>query len=147
MARNINNEVVDDVLHVERIVHRNILRGGLAGVDKQISRPLFLIMSALRSHGTMRVSEIGKLLLIPKPQMTHLIDKLYAMNMVERRPDVKDRRITNVALTEDGAANLEVYRKVLRTNIKKKLSALESNELEELDVALKKIREFEKKLR
>ena len=147
MAKNINNDVVEDLLHVHRIVHRNLLRGGLVGVDKNISRPLFLIMSALRAHGTMRVSEIGKTLLIPKPQMTHLIDKLYGMNLVERRPDPKDRRITNVALTEDGSANLEVYRKVLRTNIKKKLAALEQNELEELSVALKKIREFEKKLR
>ena len=147
MVKSINNDVVEDLLHVHRIVHRNLLRGGLVGVDKNISRPLFLIMDVLRARGTMRVSEIGKRLLIPKPQMTHLIDKLYSMNLVERRPDAKDRRITNIALTEDGSANLEVYRKILRTNIKKKLSALEPNELEELSVALKKIREFEQKLR
>ncbi len=78
--------------------------------------------------------------------MTHLIDKLYTMGLVERSPDVRDRRITNVALTNEGNVKLEMYRKVLRSNIKKKLAALDTDELEELSVALKKIREFEKKL-
>jgi len=147
MRTSINNDVVENLLHVHRIVHRNLLRGGLDGADRSISRPLYLIMSVLRDYGTMRVSEIGKKLLIPKPQMTHLIDKLYSMKMVERHADTRDRRITNVALTNEGRVKLEMYRKVLRSNIKKKLSALEKDELEQLAVALNKIREFEQKLK
>jgi DNA-binding MarR family transcriptional regulator len=73
-----------------------------------ISRPLFSIMMTLHDRGTMRVSEIGKRLLIPKPQMTHLVDKLTSLKLVERQPDNKDRRITNVSLTEEGKVKLEL---------------------------------------
>ena len=55
MRKTSNNEVVENLLHVNRIIHRNLLRRGLEGADESISRPLFLIMPMLRERA-MRVS-------------------------------------------------------------------------------------------
>jgi DNA-binding MarR family transcriptional regulator len=44
------------------------------------------------------VSEVARRLVIPKSQMTHLIDQLVDLDIVARHPDAKDRRVINISL-------------------------------------------------
>ncbi|MEZ2658536.1 MarR family winged helix-turn-helix transcriptional regulator [Aneurinibacillus aneurinilyticus] len=56
----------------------------------------------------MKVSEISKLLHVTSPTVTQLIKSLEADGLVERKPDLTDRRVVWIALTEKGE---EVTRK------------------------------------
>ncbi len=83
---------------------------------------------------------------ISKSQMTHLIDKLISLGIVARVPDTKDRRIINISLTDKGRKVLEEYRRLIRENIERKLSYLKHEELEELSLLLRKLRDLESKI-
>jgi len=146
MESNAIDVIIEDLFHVVRLIHKKLLRGGLEGAQKDISRPHFAIMTRLDELEASPVSEIGKRLLIPKPQMTHLVDKLIRLGLVERLPDTQDRRIINIALSDKGKITLQKCRKSVRNNMRKKLSCLKDEELEELSVSLRKIRDIGSKL-
>jgi len=131
---------------IGRSVRRKLLRVVMAHIQEDLSPPHFEIMKPLEEVGTLHVTEIGERLQIPRPQMTHLIDKLVALDMVERRPDSKDRRIINIALTSKGRTLLKKHRRMIEDAIKKSLTSLTDEELEELSTSLRKLRQILSKL-
>ena len=131
---------------IGRSVRRKLVRTAMAHIREDISVPHFEIMKTLEEAGTLHVTEIGERLQIPKPQMTHLIDKLVTLNMVERQPDTKDRRTINIALTRRGKTLLKKHRKMIEDAIKKTLASLTDEDLEELSTSLRKLHEILSKL-
>jgi DNA-binding MarR family transcriptional regulator len=103
-------------------------------------------MKMLEETGTLHIAEIGERLQIPKPQMTHLIDRLVSLGIVERRADTADRRIINIALTDKGRAMTVERDQLIKGIFKEKLSCLTSEELQELSVSLRKLGEILSKL-
>ena len=103
-------------------------------------------MDVLNESGPLPISEIGKRLLIPKAQMTSLVDRLIRIGMAERLPDTKDRRITNIALTNKGRTTFMACRKLIRESIREKLSSLKDEELKELSRSLEKLIDIGTKL-
>jgi len=90
---------------------------------------------------------VGNRLIIAKPQMTRLIDRLIDLEIVERQPDIKDRRVIKVKLTDKGHIVLEQCRQMIRDNVREKLSCLKNEDIEELLVSLTKIKDIGAKLR
>ena len=131
---------------IGRSVRRKLLRIAMAHIRENISPPHFEIMKTLDEAGTLHVTEIGERLQIPRPQMTHLTDKLVALDMVRRQPDARDRRIINIALTRKGRTLLKKHRSMIENAIKKSLSSLTDEELEELSTSLRKLRQILSKL-
>ena len=129
-----------------RSVRKKLFKTALASISEDISPPHFEIMKILDESGTLHVTEIGERLQIPRPQMTHLIDKLVALDMVERQTDAADRRTINIMLTGKGSMILEEHEKLIRGTIKKLLSPLSNQDLAELSVSLRKIRDILSKL-
>ena len=146
MNKQILENVVDDLIRVHTVIHRYLLKIGLDSVNAEISRLHFVIMVNLDESGTLPVSAIGKKLRIPGPQMTHLIDKLIELEMVDRQHDDSDRRIINISLTAKGKQALEDSRKLIRDTIRQKLSCLDDRELEDLAFSLRKLTEIGAKL-
>ncbi|HEY32023.1 MAG TPA: MarR family transcriptional regulator [Dehalococcoidia bacterium] len=131
---------------IGRSIRRKLLRTALAHIREDISPPHFEIMRTLDETGTLHVTEIGERLQIPKPQMTHLIDKLVSLEMVERQTDVRDRRIINIALTSKSKTLLKKHKRIMESAIKETLSSLTDKELEELSTSLRKLRDILQKL-
>ena len=131
---------------IGRSIRRKLLRIAMSHIQEDISPPHFEIMKTLEEAGTLHITEIGERLQIPKPQMTHLIDKLVALDMVERQPDARDRRIINIILTGKGKTLLKKHRRMIEGAIKKSLISLTDEELEELSTSLRKLRQILSKL-
>ena len=150
MKRSALDSVVEDLLSIpsllRRSVNRKVLKSAFARIEAAISLPHFEIMKTLKEAGTKHIAEIGEKLLIPKPQMTHLIDRLVSLEIVERRPDTADRRITNITLTEKGRKMMEEHDRLLKSSIKENLSCLTDEELQELSVSLRNLRDILSKL-
>lgn len=150
MRNNVLNSVVRDLLSIPPFIRRSIQRklfgSALARTEEDISLPHFEIMKTLEGMGTLHIAEIGERLKIPKPQMTHLIDKLVSLEIVTRQTDAADRRIINITLTDKGRTMMEEQDRLIKVSIKEKLSCLTGEELQELSVSLRKLRDILSKL-
>lgn len=146
MENNIIDSVVENLLRVLPIIHKKLLKIDLEIVNKDISRPHFVIMKILSESGTMSVTAIGEMAAISKPQMTHLIDMLVSLGIVERKSDATDRRVVNITLTGKGKMVLKECDRLIRDSVKTKLSCLKDEELEELSVSLRRIGDIGSKL-
>ncbi|MEW6184959.1 MAG: MarR family transcriptional regulator [Thermodesulfobacteriota bacterium] len=104
------------------------------------------ILRILERKGPMPVSAIGKQLIIAKQNMTTLVDKLMKEGLVERKLDVKDRRVVNVLITKKGVKFLQESMAGLKKIVSLNLSGLGAEEIEELNKAFKTIRTIAHKL-
>ncbi|WP_287165311.1 MarR family transcriptional regulator, partial [Clostridium sp.] len=86
----------------------------------------------LKHNGNCSISKIAKDLLISKPNMTPIIDKLISENMVTRYTDSKDRRVIRVELTEKGSIFIKDQEKLVKTLLAEKISNLSSEDLQYL---------------
>jgi DNA-binding MarR family transcriptional regulator len=106
MRRDNLERVALDLLSIPPLIFRGIrkkvIKSALAEIDVDITPLHFEIMTLLEEAGTLHVAEIGERLQIARAQMTHLIDKLVDLNIVERNMDIADRRIINITLTDRG---------------------------------------------
>jgi DNA-binding MarR family transcriptional regulator len=85
------------------------------------------------------MSEISKSLLIPKNNLTAVMDKLVEKKYVYRRRSEKDRRIVNIALTSEGKS---LYRDENSIQVQlsgKLLKSLEKTDKDMLIALMKKL--------
>ena len=150
MRSSLLESVVKDLLSIpplfRRSIHRKVFKTALAQIEEDISLPHFEIMRTLKEAGTLHIAEIGKRLQLPKPQMTHLIDRLVSLEMAVRQTDATDRRVINITLTDKGKVVIEEHDRLMKGSIKEKLSCLTDEELQELLVSLRKLRDILSKL-
>ena len=150
MKKDMLDIVIADLLMVRPLIRRGInrkmVRAAFAKVGEDITVPHFEIMMRLQDFGTQHIAELGEKLLIPKSQMTPLIDRLESLEIIERQPDEADRRQTNIVLTDKGKAILKEKDRTLRVNFRAKLSHLTDEELKELSVSLRRLREILSKI-
>jgi DNA-binding MarR family transcriptional regulator len=150
MRDDILNRITADLLSVPplifRGVRRKLLKMALVDTKVDIAPPHFEIMKLLDEAGTLHVAEIGEKLLIARAQMTHLIDKLVDLGLVERQMDTADRRMINIVLTNRGRAIIEERDSNIKKATKETLSCLTDEELEALSDSLEKLRTVLSKL-
>ena len=150
MQKGILERVTVDLLSIPpllfREIRRKLIKAALANIDVDITPLHFEIMSLLKETGTLHVAEIGDRLYIAKAQMTHLIDKLEDLNIVERKLDIADRRTINITLTGQGRSFLEEHKNRLVSTTMETMSRLTDEELEDLANTLRKLRDILSKL-
>ena len=133
------DRIIENLVAVMPIFHRKLLRMDLGGVTGELTRLHLGFMASLR-EGSMTASELARVSVMPKPQVTHLIDQLVKSGIVERNPDTADRRVVNIALTERGRVMLEDLRQKVQEIIRKELADLTSQELADMSAALETLR-------
>jgi DNA-binding MarR family transcriptional regulator len=150
MKKSILDNIVNDLLSItpliRRSIQRKLVRTAFARIEGDLTLPHLEIIKTLKEEGRKHIAEIGERLQIPKPQMTHLIDRLENLEMVTRQADTVDRRVTNIMLTEKGRAITEELDRVITGSIRERLSCLTDEELQELSVSLRKLGDILSKL-
>jgi DNA-binding MarR family transcriptional regulator len=97
-------------------------------------------------QANMTMSELAKALMMPKPQLTHVVEPLVKVGVVERRPDEKDRRVINLALTEKGRVLLAEGKRKIKEHTRSSLATLTPEELSEMSSSLETLRSIISKL-
>jgi DNA-binding MarR family transcriptional regulator len=123
-----------------RGVRRKLLKAALDSINIDVSPLHFEIMRLLKEESTLHIAEIGERLQLARAQMTHLIDKLVELEMVERQADSADRRVTNIVLTDKGNVFLEEHGGNIWKATKEFVSGLTDEELTDLSDSLEKLR-------
>ncbi|MBA7605301.1 putative HTH-type transcriptional regulator YusO [subsurface metagenome] len=144
--RDIVSRTADGLLSVPplifRGVRRKLLKTALENMQIDVSPLHFEIMRLLKEDGTLHITEIGERLQLARAQMTHLIDKLVELEMVERQADSVDRRVTNIVLTDKGSAFLEEHGGNIWKATQEFVSSLTDKELADLSASLERLREI-----
>jgi len=150
MGYNTMNRVTEDLLfifpRIGRSIRRKLLKTAMTSFKEDITPPHFEIMKQLEEVGPLHITEIGERLYIARPQMTHLIDKLVDLDLVERQTGTADRRTINIMLTNKARATLEEHDSRVKNAIRETLSGLTNEELEDLSASLRKLRDIFSKL-
>jgi DNA-binding MarR family transcriptional regulator len=139
------DSILDNLFQVLPIIHKRLLSMDMGGVTGNLSR-LHLAIMGMLGRESLPISEIGMRLVAPKSQMTRLVDQLVSLGIVVRQPDARDRRVTNISLTDHGRAVLRERRELVKKNIREKISCLTSAELATLSDALVKLKKIGAKL-
>lgn len=87
------------------------------------------------------MSGIAEHLHIEMPSATSLLNKLVALQLVERQQDDKDRRLVRITLTDKGSALLKKAMEEKVKQLEHMLSYLSETEQEELLRLLEKLNE------
>jgi len=150
MKNGILNTVVEDLFStmplIGRSIRKKLLKTALTSFKEDIAPPHFEIMKLLEEAGTLHVAEIGERLQIARPQMTHLIDRLVELDIVERQTGTEDRRMINIMLSGKGKAIIKEHDSDIMNATREMLSCLTDEELESLSISLRKLREIFSKL-
>jgi DNA-binding MarR family transcriptional regulator len=150
MKNGIINTVAEDLFSnmplIGRSIRKKLLKTALTSFEEDIAPPHFEIMKLLEEAGTLHVAEIGEKLQIARPQMTHLIDRLVELDIVERQMGIEDRRMINIMLSGKGKRIIKEHDSDIMNATREMLSCLTDEELESLSVSLRKLREIFSKL-
>ena len=118
------------ILH--RKLHRDLFKVVLEEIGADIAHHHMMIMRMIQRSGPLSSSEIGEMLAIAKSQMTHSVDRLIRLGMVEREHCTEDRRKVRISLTDKGRSMLERIDKSINNRLKEKLVVLSDDELKKL---------------
>jgi len=127
---------------VQRKLHRDLFKVVLEEVGANIAPHYMMIMRMIQESGPLSSSEIGEALSIAKSQMTHSVDKLIDLGMVEREHDTEDRRKIEISLTDKGRSMLEQVDETINNHLKGRLAMLSDSELEKLTESFRYIAEI-----
>ena len=105
-----------------------------------ISQGLHILMMILSKNEPLTMSDIGKRLVIPKPNVTSLVERLLVLKLAEKLHDKKDRRKVFVSLTQKGIKLVNELKTSTRQNIKQKILSLSDNDLDLLAGSLQTVR-------
>ena len=117
--------------------HKQLLKSH--DVVSGVQEAQFRILGLLIKEGTRSMSALGNRLFISRPYMTNLVDTLIKDGYVERNPDMKDRRVINITITERGIRQMENARYLYKERVKSIISNLDLQDLTTLCSSSEKV--------
>ena len=145
--KNIINTIVENLFYAIPVIHKRLMKIDPPDIDCgiRISRLHIGIVVALHHHVS-PISDIANEFLIPKPQMSYLMNQMAKAGLIERTINIHDRRIKDVVLTPKGEDVFQKCDKYIKNNVRTMLGDLTKKELEELSESLQKLKEIGPKL-
>lgn len=99
----------------------------------------FTVMEVLYSKGKQPIQIIGNKVLLASSSITYVIDQLEKKNLVERKVNENDRRVTLVSLTTEGQEMMESIFPQHTEIINELFGGLTDEELVQFSESLKKV--------
>lgn len=150
MAKESLEQAIEEMVQIPPIMHRKLHRGLIKVVLEEVGANIaphhMMIMKMIQESGPRSSSEIGEMLSIAKSQMTHSVDKLVALGMVEREHSTEDRRRIEISLTDEGRSMLEKVDEIINDHLKERLAIFSDDELKKLAECFRYIAEIFSKL-
>lgn len=126
------NKLSGDLYNLMLYLHNRIFHPSEMTKNLPIPPSHMKVIIYLAHHGACSISETAKNLTISKPNMTPIIDKLIAEGMVNRYNDPDDRRILRIELTEKARDFIKKQEQIIKNNLAKKISSLDTGDLKAL---------------
>ncbi len=137
-----NEKAAESLLQFLPFMHEKFLNPMERLAFHRLSKLQFFALMLLNRKGPLMMSELASVMQVSKQQLTPLVDRLMAQNLVERYPDPQDRRVIRIGCSQAGEDILDEMRKQNREALAAKLSILPDQELQELDMMILRVREI-----
>lgn len=128
--------VADSFLKIFPLVIKYIILLGDKLSDPEYSYQEYQALHVLKKEGPLPISTVGTRLLISKPRMTVLVDKLHDAGLIERYHDGKDRRIINIELTDKGKEFNSRHQQNLKEGVIQRFQHLSDEDLDHFLLAM-----------
>jgi len=117
-------------------IHKQILRPDSSQFPGNLTHLHMMFLGTLK-QSSRTVTELARMLVMPKSQVTYVVDKLVEQGYAERQPDQDDRRVIHINITREGEAVLSSIKANIDQMMKKRLAVLTPEERTEMSAALK----------
>ncbi|MTH52057.1 MarR family transcriptional regulator [Bacillus mangrovi] len=121
-----------------RKVFRQLRQGVNSILEKEISRNEFFMLKAL-GDGPLRASELSRILEVSASHITSMSDSLVEKRLIERKRDLTDRRMLNIAITQKGQDKLQELDEKKTNYLFQRFESLDEEELQTLVGLFKKL--------
>jgi DNA-binding MarR family transcriptional regulator len=138
--------VIDNILCVFPLINKKLMKPIFQMVKQEIPLYHFQVLNFLMEQESATVSEISNILCVSRPNTTPLIDKLIEEELVQRSSNSKDRRITNISITEKGRITAINNLQLLKGKLKLKISSLNKEDISDLINSFDNIRSILNKI-
>ncbi len=99
----------------------------------------FLILKSLKEDGRQKSSALSKRLNVSASHITAVTDSLTKKGLIMRERSSNDRRIVELAITEDGLQVVKTTQHKRSAYLKEKFSSLDNNEISQFIELFKKL--------
>lgn len=128
--------VAENFLKIFPLVIKYFILLGDKLSDPEYSYQEYQALHVLKDNGPLPISAVGARLLISKPRMTVLVDRLHDADLIERYHDWEDRRIINIGLTDKGKEFTARHQQNLKEGVIQRFQYLSSEELDRFLLAM-----------
>ncbi len=101
---------------------------------------VLMLLKDHADHGRINQTELGRMLLVNRSNITGIVDRMERDGMVKRLPDPSDRRVNWIEMTEAGADVLAKARKAYYTRIEAIMGGLDEKACNNLCAAMESVR-------
>ena len=137
------NQTIEYLLNYIPQFHKIIL---LQACFNKLPRQHLQLLLYIKKDSGKPMRYYGQKLLISKPNMTTLADKLIKEGLLKRQKDENDRRIINLMITPKGEKYLEFHKNNLKKLIIKRLEVLKDKDIKKLNDSFEEIQKIFSKL-
>ena len=132
-------KLVENLLTFLPLMHKKLMKGvSTCGISKQQLGLLFHISN----EDEKLMSYYSEKMMVPKPNLTLMADKLIEEGLIERTFDLNDRRIINLKITRKGSKYIVEYKEKVRQEIIKKLDLLNDSDAKRLNELIEEMTEI-----
>ncbi|MFK4300193.1 MULTISPECIES: MarR family winged helix-turn-helix transcriptional regulator [unclassified Paenibacillus] len=134
--------ISENILGLFPMVKKKFFTYGPLDFPLHLSPNNFQALLLLREVRLSTVSDLSKLLNVSRPNMTPLLDKLVELGLADRQSCDSDRRVVNVAITEEGDAFCEQVFHTFSNKIQERLVLLPEEDLSHLSETLNELKQI-----
>jgi DNA-binding MarR family transcriptional regulator len=116
------DKIIENIFTIHPIVSKSFLKDLKDKIH--LSPGVLYMLRIIYKNDMMTMSEISNKMLIPKPNVTAMVDKLISEKMVERVFDPNDRRTIKIKLTDKGHDDLMYIKQTIGCEMKARIFAL-----------------------
>ncbi|MEI6124122.1 MAG: MarR family transcriptional regulator [Bacteroidota bacterium] len=132
--------LVDNIISIKPLFFKTL--GKPIPMNSNITPGAYYAMLNLFNCESLSMSELGKMLMISKPNVTAIINKLIVKGLVLRASAKPDRRIIMIRLSAKGYKFVETNNKKYLDQVTKKIMFLKDDELELFSVSLQNVKDI-----
>ena len=138
MVDDTNNaeNIVKNLIELLPLFQNNVIKPVLQVSKHSISPLQFHVIKIINEKKSINMTELANEMMISKPQLTAIIDKLLKKAYLVRENSQEDRRIINISLTPLGQDLLKQRTEHMHKMITQRISTLPAEELAQLNAAV-----------
>lgn len=137
-----NTKAARSLLEFLPYMHEKFLHPMERLATHRMSKLQFFTLMMLYRKGPKTMTDLASVIQISKQQLTPLMDRILELNLAERMPDPKDRRVIRIEISQAGKEAIDTMMKQNLQTVAARLTVLSEEELVELDTMMVRVREL-----